>query len=132
MDCFAAKNLMRVLGVLVDYRLVSSQTYSQFLLQMLEECDNLKHHSLDLVLESIMTGLPIAVNYCILIKIVGVKIKQRTRNRLRNNIGDHQTITKQERAVVSNYGARTVPDEEQPGYIEFVVGELLPERRQAI
>ena len=67
----AAKNIMRVLSIGVDYGVVGSQAYSLNVLQLLDECISgaggkltTKEH--DLVLETVITGLLISVRYFLL------------------------------------------------------------------
>jgi hypothetical protein len=65
----ASKNLMRVLAIAVDYGVVQSSAFSQMLIQISEEINsgvipkNKKNQDLDLVLDTIMAGLPISVRY---------------------------------------------------------------------
>jgi len=64
---YAAKNLMRFVALAVVYGVVSSQSLSSILLQMLDECNSgaggkLTAEDLEIVLETIMAGLPLAVS----------------------------------------------------------------------
>jgi len=64
---YAAKNLMRFVALAVVYGVVSSQSLSSILLQMLDECNSgaggkLTAEDLEIVLETIMAGLPLAAN----------------------------------------------------------------------
>lgn len=60
---------MRVLAVCVEYGVVASAAFSQtLLLQLLDECNSgaggkLAGRDIDLVLETVMAGLPISVRY---------------------------------------------------------------------
>jgi len=63
MDVFTAKNILRFMGSLVDLKLLSSLSFSQMITNLLEEQAKSQYHSLDLVLESVMAGLPLAVNF---------------------------------------------------------------------
>lgn len=59
----SSKNIMRFISMCVNYNCISSAVFSQFLIQILDECASgvaLKHHSIDLILETILFGLPIA------------------------------------------------------------------------
>jgi hypothetical protein len=62
MDVYASKNTLRFLAFATDFKLISSKLFSQTLNQILEESMNLKNHSLDLVLETLLSGLPIVVS----------------------------------------------------------------------
>lgn len=66
MDVFTAKNIMRFMGSLVDLKLLSSLSFSQMITNLLEEQAKSHYHSLDLVLESVMAGLPLAVSFYLL------------------------------------------------------------------
>lgn len=61
---------MRILAIGVEYGVVSSAAFSQsLLLQLLDECNSgaggkLAGRDLDIVLETIMAGLPISVRIC--------------------------------------------------------------------
>jgi hypothetical protein len=67
-NVYAAKNLMRVLAALVDYGVVASGALSAVLLGLLDECNNgaggklRQPQDVDLVLETILAALPIAVS----------------------------------------------------------------------
>ena len=62
---------MRVLAIAVDYGIVDSSAFSQMLIQLLEEINsglisaknNTRIQELDLVLDTIMAGLPISVRH---------------------------------------------------------------------
>jgi hypothetical protein len=61
----ASKNITRVIAIAVEYGVVSTQVFSQTLLQLLDECNSMaggkiSSSDLDLILETIMAGLPIA------------------------------------------------------------------------
>ena len=65
---------MRVLAIAVDYGIVDSSAFSQMLIQLLEEINsglisaknNKRIQELDLVLDTIMAGLPISVRNTII------------------------------------------------------------------
>jgi nuclear cap-binding protein subunit 1 len=66
-NVYACKNIMRLLGNLVHYGLIGSETFCQFLLQLLEEYQKMPgaqestgcpSHSNDLILEVILASLP--------------------------------------------------------------------------
>lgn len=59
----ASKNLMRLLAIAVDYSVVNSQAFSQVIIPLLDECVggvNVQPQDMDMVLETVMAGLPIA------------------------------------------------------------------------
>ena len=65
---FASKNIMRLLGNLVQMKLIGSETFCKFLLQLVEEFEKMnlmqdgnpgcQSHSTDLMLEVILASLP--------------------------------------------------------------------------
>ena len=66
-NVFASKNVMRLLGNLMQIGLISSETFCQFLLQLVEEFQKMstaqdgfgfQSHSTDLMLEVILASLP--------------------------------------------------------------------------
>ena len=66
-DCFKSKNIMRMLGNLVQVGLITSESFCQLLLQLVEDYQKLPNadrgtgaqtHSSDLILETILAALP--------------------------------------------------------------------------
>ena len=67
-NAFATKNVMRLLGNLVQMKLISSEAFCKFLLQLVEEFEKMnlmqdgnpgcQSHSTDLMLEVILASLP--------------------------------------------------------------------------
>jgi hypothetical protein len=66
-DCFKSKNAMRLLGNLVQVGLISSESFCQLLLQLVEDYLKLPNastgagassHSSDLILETVLAALP--------------------------------------------------------------------------
>lgn len=69
-NVYASKNVMRILGNLVQVGLIGTETFCQFLLQLVEEFQKMnvtqdeegssgcQHHSIDLMLEVILASLP--------------------------------------------------------------------------
>ena len=62
---FASKNVMRLLGNLVQMKLIGSEAFCKFLLQLVEEFEKMndgnpgcQSHSTDLMLEVILASLP--------------------------------------------------------------------------
>lgn len=60
-NVFSAKNIMRFLSALVDFKVVDSQLFSQMIINLLDEVDKSKTFIIDTVLEPILAGLPLAV-----------------------------------------------------------------------
>jgi hypothetical protein len=65
----ASKNLFRFISIAYDFGIIQAKPYSQTLIQLLDECQTGAGGKLrgasdqDLLLETIMAGLPIAVSF---------------------------------------------------------------------
>ena len=66
-DCFKSKNAMRILGNLVQFGLITSESFCQLLLNLVEDFVKLpgctrptgsQTHSADLILETVLSALP--------------------------------------------------------------------------
>jgi hypothetical protein len=68
----ASKNLLRFISIAFDYGVIQAKLFSQTLIQLLDECQTSAGGKLkgasdqDLVLETIMAGLPISVSHFII------------------------------------------------------------------
>jgi hypothetical protein len=60
-NIFTAKNIMRFLSALVEFKVIDSQLYSQMIINLLDEVEKSKTFIIDTVLEPILAGLPLAV-----------------------------------------------------------------------
>ena len=55
--------MLRFFSALVDFKAIDGQLFSQMIINLIDEVDKSKSYLIDTVLEPILAGLPLAVNY---------------------------------------------------------------------